>query len=971
MLAARFSMKQIPTPRCLLKIIVASIILLGLAAPPQLYAKNFEVAIFYPRDDPFWTKAVFFTKEAAADLGMELQAFNANDDPEKMVAQVKEAVRGGIDGIIFLAYQNTGEQILQIAENHKTPAILINSQLPAKDLLPRTKYEYWIGSVLPDDVKAGTLLIQQLIQEARSRGIERFDVLAIEGNPKDESSIDRARGLNNYLKHLKGLDAFKIVTGNWNRQSAYDQFKDYYSSHSNVNIVWCANDNMALGVVKAVNELDLRRKIVIGGVDWDKDAIEAIQQDRMQVSVGGHFLDGAWAVVLLFDYLNGVDFANEQLQFGSAMVALTRANAQSLAPFVSQAVQSLDFRQFSKAQNSSLKLYQFDLNEIAARLAPGQRVIELTDDEKAWLAAHKKIRLGVNPDRPPFEYFDAAKIFAGIASDYVRRLNQQLKINMQPVERLSRTQVIAAARAGKIDVLPCVVKTPELSQFFMFTNPYLSFPIVILTRDDVPFGNSVKDFENGKVALVKGDPSQEWLERDYPDRNFYPAKDIEEALRALARKRIDAYVGDLASITYTTQKLGLSNLKIVTTTPYTYELGFAVRKDWPDLVKILNISLAAIPDSEKTNIQNRWINVRFERQVDWALVIQVAAAVVGITGIILLLILRWNRALAREVKERQRTEKASMESQRRLAQIIDFLPDPTWVIDNDGKVIAWNKAIEKLLDISAEDMVGKGDYEYALPFYGQRRPVLIDLVKEWDATYEEKYLSVKKEGEILLSESYHPDLGDNGMYLSGTASLLYNTAGEVVGAIESLRDITAGKQMGERIREKEARFRSYFEHSQTGMAITSPVKGWVEANDQLQRILGYTLDELRQMTWAELTHPDDLNADLKQFNRMLAGEIDHYALDKRFIRKDGAIVYTNITVACTRDEKGEVLDVLASFLDITERKHMEADLRRNVEELERFNKLAIGREIKMIQLKEEINALLGQLDQDKKYKIVK
>jgi PAS domain S-box-containing protein len=430
-------------------------------------------------------------------------------------------------------------------------------------------------------------------------------------------------------------------------------------------------------------------------------------------------------------------------------------------------------------------------------------------------------------------------------------------------------------------------------------------------------------------------------------------------------------VGDLASITYTTQKLGLSNLKIVTTTPYTYELGFAVRKDWPDLVKILNISLAAIPDSEKTNIQNRWINVRFERQVDWALVIQVAAAVVGITGIILLLILRWNRALAREVKERQRTEKASMESQRRLAQIIDFLPDPTWVIDNDGKVIAWNKAIEKLLDISAEDMVGKGDYEYALPFYGQRRPVLIDLVKEWDATYEEKYLSVKKEGEILLSESYHPDLGDNGMYLSGTASLLYNTAGEVVGAIESLRDITAGKQMGERIREKEARFRSYFEHSQTGMAITSPVKGWVEANDQLQRILGYTLDELRQMTWAELTHPDDLNADLKQFNRMLAGEIDHYALDKRFIRKDGAIVYTNITVACTRDEKGEVLDVLASFLDITERKHMEADLRRNVEELERFNKLAIGREIKMIQLKEEINALLGQLDQDKKYKIVK
>jgi PAS domain S-box-containing protein len=963
-------MKRIFTPTCVFAIIVKSLLVLCLVSPPLIYAKSFKVAMFYPRDDPFWIKAVFFAKEAAADLGVKLQAFNANDDREKMLAQVNEAVRGGIDGIIFLAYQNTGEQILQIAEDHKTPAILINSQLPEKDLLPRTKYEYWISSVLPDDVKAGTLLIQQLINEARSRGIERFDVLAIEGNPKDESCIDRVRGLNNYLRHLKGLEAFKIVAGNWNRQTAYDQFKDYYSSHSNVNIVWCANDNMAMGVVKAIKELDLRRKILIGGVDWDKDAIEAIQQDRMQVSVGGHFLDGAWAVVLLFDYFNGIDFANEQLQFGSAMVAMTRANAPSLAPLASQAVRSLDFGTFSKAKNASLKLYRFDLNEIAARLAPRQRTIELTDDEKAWLAAHKNIRLGVNPARPPFEYFDAAKIYAGIASDYVRRFNEQLKIDMKPVEGLTRTEVMAAAKAGEIDVLPCLVKTPELAKFLLFTTPYLSLPMVILTRDDAPFGSSVKDFENGKVAVVKGDVSQELMEGEYPDRSFYLADDIDEALRALSRKSINAFVGDLASITYTTQKLGLSNLKIATTTPYNYELGFAVRKDWPDLVNILNIALGAMPASEKTDIQNRWTQVRFERQVDWGFVIQVTAAVVGISAIILIIILRWNRALAREVKERKRTEKASMESKRRLAQIIDFLPDPTWVIDNNGKVIAWNKAMEKLLNISAEDMVGKGDYEYALPFYGERRPVLIDLVRDWDATYEKKYLSVKKDGEILTSESYHPALGENGIYLSGTASLLYNTAGEVTGAIESLRDITTDKQMGERIREKEARFRSYFEHGQTGMAITSPAKGWVEANAQLQRMLGYTLDELRQMTWAELTHPDDLDADVKQFERMLAGEIESYALDKRFIRKDGEIVYANITVACTRDETGNVLDVLASFLDITERKHMEEDVRRNVEELERFNKLAIGREIRMIHLKEEINELLFRLNQDKKYKIV-
>jgi len=193
--------------------------------------------------------------------------------------------------------------------------------------------------------------------------------------------------------------------------------------------------------------------------------------------------------------------------------------------------------------------------------------------------------------------------------------------------------------------------------------------------------------------------------------------------------------------------------------------------------------------------------------------------------------------------EQKRAEEIVKNSEQRLGQIIDFLPDATWVIDREGKVVTWNQAMEHLTGISAADMVGKGNYEYALPFYGERRPILIDLVREWNSEYEKKYLTIKKDGNKLVSESHHPNLGDGGMYLSGNASLIYDAAGEVAGAIESLRDIT-------------------------------------------------------------------------------------------------------------------------------ERKHMEDELRLNVEELERFNKLAIGREIKMIQLKEEINELMIQLGKVEKYKIV-
>jgi PAS domain S-box-containing protein len=109
--------------------------------------------------------------------------------------------------------------------------------------------------------------------------------------------------------------------------------------------------------------------------------------------------------------------------------------------------------------------------------------------------------------------------------------------------------------------------------------------------------------------------------------------------------------------------------------------------------------------------------------------------------------LRKHRDHLEELVEERTSELKT--SQKRLAQIIDFLPDPTRVVDNDGPVVTWNLAKEKLLGIKAEDMIGKGNFEYALPFYGERRPVLIDLIHQWDAGYEKEYFSFKKEGDIL------------------------------------------------------------------------------------------------------------------------------------------------------------------------------------------------------------------------------
>lgn len=133
----------------------------------------------------------------------------------------------------------------------------------------------------------------------------------------------------------------------------------------------------------------------------------------------------------------------------------------------------------------------------------------------------------------------------------------------------------------------------------------------------------------------------------------------------------------------------------------------------------------------------------------------------------------------------------------------------------------------------------------------------------------------------------------------------------------------------------EQRFHNFFVLAHTGMAITSPEKGWLNVNPRLCEMLGYTKEELERMTWVEITHPDDLDADMAQFSRLISGEIDHYSMEKRFIRKSGDSVYTYLTVSCLRRPDRSVDYVLATLEDITKRKLMETAL---LESEERYRK---------------------------------
>ncbi len=170
-------------------------------------------------------------------------------------------------------------------------------------------------------------------------------------------------------------------------------------------------------------------------------------------------------------------------------------------------------------------------------------------------------------------------------------------------------------------------------------------------------------------------------------------------------------------------------------------------------------------------------------------------------------------------------EIALEDSEQRLKNIIDFLPDATFAIDNEGRVITWNRAIERMTGIPASEMIGKGDLEYAVPFYGEKRPLLVDYIINWREDFLDTYQYLKRDENRLIAEAESPVLYGGGHYFLATASPLYDADGNPAGAIESLRDITerklTEKRLAEALEEKEILLREVHHRVKNNMQIIS------------------------------------------------------------------------------------------------------------------------------------------------------
>lgn len=325
------------------------------------------------RGFPFWLRVKNFAQIVSKNLNIDLRiiTFDANDHAHLHYTKTIKSVIDNQykpDFIISMFWQNGQSNLLNYADQIKIPLITINSsfqQNSETNPKPRETHPYWYAHISPDDQQTGFKLAKFLLS---SYGNKQGNLFALTGDNFSAPSINRVAGLKQALSSHPNIQLTKITYTDWTSFDGRRKLNKYLKGpHETFNILWTAGDFIALGAIHAAEQhLGSVDSLLIGSVDWNKDSISLIKKNKLDASLGGHFIEAGKALILAYDLLHGHDFKDELgTTIITEMALMTAENIETVAQGINFARwKNLDFKHLSKTYNNNRTEYQLDIESL-------------------------------------------------------------------------------------------------------------------------------------------------------------------------------------------------------------------------------------------------------------------------------------------------------------------------------------------------------------------------------------------------------------------------------------------------------------------------------------------------------------------------------------------------------------------------------------------------------------------------------
>ncbi len=326
-------------------------------------------------NEAFWVTASQSMQMAAKSLELNLDVRYAERSQGRMVEIVKEVTAGNKpDYLILVNEYGLGGEMLKLADAAGIKTFFAYSSVPPGEFgKPRERYRNWIGSLGPDVEEAGYLTARALITRGlaqRSFGRDgKLHMLAVAGDTTTPTSVMRTQGMMRAVKREPSVVLDQVVNAEFNQQKARELAAAALEQHPDIRLVWAGSDLMAFGAMEAVEKRggNPGKTVLFSGINTSKQAMEAVQSGRLAALAGGHFMAGAWALVMIDDYHRGKDFNSEGLVLTKPMFVLfTPELAKRYIAQFEQGLKATDFRRFSKARNPTVTRYDFRLDRLLA-----------------------------------------------------------------------------------------------------------------------------------------------------------------------------------------------------------------------------------------------------------------------------------------------------------------------------------------------------------------------------------------------------------------------------------------------------------------------------------------------------------------------------------------------------------------------------------------------------------------------------